>query len=383
MTEQARRSRLLDEMRDHVLTDPGLILEDPEMMKALIAANDRAIGENIVDLRGVALRRLEGQLDRLEDTHRGVIAAAYENLAGANIVQRAILQLLEPLSFEAFLAALTTHVAPTLRVDSLRLVLESQQASAAAAAGWAMWFAWWSSGVCRWLADGGAQGPVAAGGVAPGGCRQRPGAWRPGARISGPRPGCGWTWGRGVCRAMLVLGSEDPHQFRPGARHRSAGAFRRRVRADDAPLAGVTDHPGIAPAWRDALAGWLRTRRCEGASPATVDAYGADVARWLAFLADHHGQGAGLATKLGRCPRPTCGRFMAHEQARGVVSRGACAAVVGSVKAFTRWIADRSGTDATAVLALRGPRYRRKLPRPIWPKGRAGGAGRCGHGRAR
>ena len=49
-------------------------------MRALIAANERAMGGNIVDLRGIAMERLEARLDRLEDTHRSVIAAAYENL---------------------------------------------------------------------------------------------------------------------------------------------------------------------------------------------------------------------------------------------------------------------------------------------------------------
>jgi uncharacterized protein len=56
-----------------------------------------------------------------------VIAAAYENLAGTNQVHRAILQLLEPTNFEAFMRALTTEVAQTLRVDFVRLVLETLQ----------------------------------------------------------------------------------------------------------------------------------------------------------------------------------------------------------------------------------------------------------------
>jgi uncharacterized protein len=97
------------------------------VMNALVAANDRALGENIVDLRGIAMQRLETRLDRLEDTHRSVIAAAYENLSGTNQVHRAILLLLEPTNFEAFMARLTGEVADTLRLDLVRLVLESVQ----------------------------------------------------------------------------------------------------------------------------------------------------------------------------------------------------------------------------------------------------------------
>ena len=111
------------DMRDRIIAAPETVLDDPDVMNALIGANERAMGSNIVDLRGIAMERMEDRLGRLEDTHRSVIAAAYENLAGTNQVHRAILQLLDPLSFEDFLRTLNTEVAQTLRVDCVRLVL--------------------------------------------------------------------------------------------------------------------------------------------------------------------------------------------------------------------------------------------------------------------
>jgi uncharacterized protein YigA (DUF484 family) len=113
--------------RDHLIAAPETILEDRDLMNALIGANERQMGSNIVDLRGIAMERLEDRLDRLEDTHRTVIAAAYENLAGTNQVHRAILQMLDPLTFEDFLKTVAAEVAATLRVDCVRLVLESVQ----------------------------------------------------------------------------------------------------------------------------------------------------------------------------------------------------------------------------------------------------------------
>ena len=92
-----------DALREAIITRPDVILDDKDLMHALIAANERAMGGNIVDLRGLAMERLEARLDRLEDTHRSVIAAAYENLAGTNQVHRAILRMLDPLEFEPFL----------------------------------------------------------------------------------------------------------------------------------------------------------------------------------------------------------------------------------------------------------------------------------------
>src|SRR6056297_381813 len=116
-----------DHLREKIIAQPDVILDDQDLMRALIAANERSMGGNIVDLRGIAMERLEARLDRLEDTHRSVIAAAYENNAGTNQVHRAILRMLDPVEFESFLRDLDGEVAHILRVDSVRLVLESVQ----------------------------------------------------------------------------------------------------------------------------------------------------------------------------------------------------------------------------------------------------------------
>ncbi|MCR8550737.1 DUF484 family protein [Salipiger sp. P9] len=123
-----RSSQTIDEsLREEIISRPDMILDDRDLMQALIAANERAMGGNIVDLRGIAMERLEARLDRLEDTHRSVIAAAYENLAGTNQIHRAILRMLDPVEFEPFLHDLGGEVAEILRVDMVRLVLESAQ----------------------------------------------------------------------------------------------------------------------------------------------------------------------------------------------------------------------------------------------------------------
>lgn len=123
------RSGGTEDWRERIIADPELVLEDRELMRAIIAANDRQLGSNIVDMRGIAMERLQNRLDRLEDTHRSVIAAAYENLAGTNQVHRAILKLMDEREFTGFLRALGTDVAGILRVDRIRLVLESSEAT--------------------------------------------------------------------------------------------------------------------------------------------------------------------------------------------------------------------------------------------------------------
>ena len=97
---------MAEDLREKIISQPSVILDDRDVMKALIEANETSLGSNIVDLRGLAMERLETRLDRLEDTHRSVIAAAYENLAGTNQMHRAILRLLEPTDFEDFLTVI-------------------------------------------------------------------------------------------------------------------------------------------------------------------------------------------------------------------------------------------------------------------------------------
>ncbi len=211
MSEQA----LANQLRDKIIRDPEVVLDDRDVMRALVAANDRAMGGNIVDLRGVAMERLEARLERLEDTHRSVIAAAYENLAGTNLIHRAVLSMLDPLTFEDFLHNLGSEVAETLRVDSVRLVLESVHSE--------------NEPALRHLGD-----------VL---CVAEPGfvqEYMRGERNGQPRAvvlrqtqtnsdaihGAKAEWirsealmrldfGEGRLPGMLVLGAEDPHQFKP------------------------------------------------------------------------------------------------------------------------------------------------------------------------
>ncbi len=113
----------VEALRAQVLRDPALVLDDRAIMAALIEA---AGGEarNVVDLRGALVRRLETRLDRLEQAHRTVIAAAYENLAGAGQVHRVALRLLEQDSASGFAHALLVEAAEVLAVDAARLALE-------------------------------------------------------------------------------------------------------------------------------------------------------------------------------------------------------------------------------------------------------------------
>ena len=207
--------RIDDDLRETIISRPDVILEDQDLMRALIAANERSMGGNIVDLRGIAMERLEARLDRLEDTHRSVIAAAYENLAGTNQIHRAILRMLDPIEFEPFLRDLGGEVADILRVDVVRLVLESAQGDDDAAVqrlGDVLSVA--EPGfIDRYVSDN-RSSPIR-----PVTLRQLQTGDR---RIYGDK--ADWIrseaclkldFGPGRLPGLLVLGAEDPHQFTP------------------------------------------------------------------------------------------------------------------------------------------------------------------------
>ncbi len=123
MNEQAAIAER--DVRTHVLDDPGVILKDPDVMRALVAACEHSSGDNVVDIRGIAMNQLEERLRSLENMHRSVLAAAYENIAGMHQVHGAVIKLLEPLTFEDLLSCLDAEVADMLRVGRIRLALES------------------------------------------------------------------------------------------------------------------------------------------------------------------------------------------------------------------------------------------------------------------
>lgn len=120
----------------------------------------------------------------------------------------------------------------------------------------------------------------------------------------------------------------------------------------------------LTPATRDALQRWCdHLSALDGAAANTVKAYQSDVAVYLDFLGQHHG-GAPAPVALAAVSQSDMRAFMAHERGRGLGARS-LARRLSSVKGFTRWLSDRDGSEPTAVLAARGPKFRRKLPRPL------------------
>jgi uncharacterized protein YigA (DUF484 family) len=121
----SRPDSKLATLRDDILADPHLILDDKDIMTALLSRGDDLIGNNVLDLRNMALQHMSTRLDELSETHSTVVSNAYDNLATANQINRAILALLDPQSFSDFLKFLETTLAESLNVSVAKLCLET------------------------------------------------------------------------------------------------------------------------------------------------------------------------------------------------------------------------------------------------------------------
>ena len=120
----------------------------------------------------------------------------------------------------------------------------------------------------------------------------------------------------------------------------------------------------ISAALTDALAKWLdHCRALGGASDNTIKAYQSDVIGFLAFMTQHHGDAHGLGP-VSKITVSDMRSWMASERARGVGARS-LARSLSVVKTFYRWLSDREGFQAAAVLSTRSPKFTKKLPRPL------------------
>ena len=120
----------------------------------------------------------------------------------------------------------------------------------------------------------------------------------------------------------------------------------------------------VSPALRDAVQTWLNTRRAlKGASDNTLTAYAHDVHDFLGFVAQHTGGEAGLIA-LKSLTITDMRAWMASLRREELTSRS-IARKLSSVKSFFRWLGEREGFEATAVLNARAPKFQAKLPRPL------------------
>ena len=123
----------------------------------------------------------------------------------------------------------------------------------------------------------------------------------------------------------------------------------------------------IAPQLSAALEDWLAQGRARrGYAEKTIEAYRADVAGFLGFLARHNAGAEGVAS-IERLAITDLRAFMAHERARGTSARSLCRRL-SAVRGVVGWLRELEWLDATTPLSIRDPRGKPRLPRPLAPQ---------------
>lgn len=115
-----------------------------------------------------------------------------------------------------------------------------------------------------------------------------------------------------------------------------------------------------------AMEAWLdHLSAARDASPKTIEAYRRDVAAYLGFMSQHWDGEAGLGP-LSRVSVSDMRAWLARERGDGLSARSV-ARRLSAVKSFYRWLGERHGVEAAAVSAIRGPKVKQRLPRPVAP----------------
>ncbi len=98
-------------------------------------------------------------------------------------------------------------------------------------------------------------------------------------------------------------------------------------------------------------------------SPKTVEAYGRDVAQFLAFMAEHLG-GTPTLAKLARLAPADVRAFMAARRAQAITGRSLMRNLAG-VRSFAAFLERQRKGKVGALASVRAPKVSKTLPKPL------------------
>ena len=113
-----------------------------------------------------------------------------------------------------------------------------------------------------------------------------------------------------------------------------------------------------------ATTGWLSYLAAERRlSPKTVEAYGRDLRQFLTFLTEYQGEPASLGTIAALGPADLRA-FLAARRREGIGSHSLMRQLA-ALRSFARHLERTGAGNASAFAAVRGPKVKKNLPRPL------------------
>ena len=110
-------------IRDLIIADPRLVLDDVEVLQALASVQNDGLGDNVIDGRGIAIRRLEQKLRQLGAENRLLKEVLHENSEAVHRIHLAALTLLEIKNFKQLADFLAGELPRVMKVEVIRLLL--------------------------------------------------------------------------------------------------------------------------------------------------------------------------------------------------------------------------------------------------------------------
>lgn len=123
---QESRRTLLANAKRLIIEDPDFVLTDPEIMRALLAPTEDGAnsGRQVLDLRAALIERLERRLARLQEAHRDIVDAAWENLSTLEQHHQATLAMLESDSLGQAATIVQSRLPAIMDLRAARLCVE-------------------------------------------------------------------------------------------------------------------------------------------------------------------------------------------------------------------------------------------------------------------
>jgi integrase/recombinase XerC len=97
----------------------------------------------------------------------------------------------------------------------------------------------------------------------------------------------------------------------------------------------------------------------------SVEAYGRDVSAFVGFLTNHLGHEAGGADLAALEPRDLRAYLAHRRQGDAALSDRSVSRALAAIRAFYRWLERRKGIVNPRLALVRGPKLKRRLPRPV------------------
>ena len=111
-------------MREQIIANPGIVLDDTKVLRALASVENHKLGTNVIDGRGLAIRKLEERLISIEADNQALANILQENDNAMTEVLQAVLILIDTTSAARLRVVMASELPRLLGLGSIVLLLD-------------------------------------------------------------------------------------------------------------------------------------------------------------------------------------------------------------------------------------------------------------------